>query len=298
MDTTKNVRERRMEKLRKLQEGVDSRAGRRPDVSHMHFPQVDERRELYPSRLDRLEEDPYASLRVDPEVEWNRKWKREFTEYRRNDDDLGPPERDGSWRGRISARILVSGLLFALTWGMFHVHHPLAEKGKKWITTALTESVDASSVAAWYERKFGSAPSFLPALNPAKHQDAEKVSAVTKHYFTPVQGKLIAAFTPGQSGVLVDAKSGTPVAAVDTGLVTFAGMKEDTGFTVVLRHTDGVESIYGHLAQGKIQLNDWIKGGETLGTVDKPQGQASGTLFFALAKDGKPLNPTDVITFD
>ncbi|CAG7655318.1 peptidoglycan DD-metalloendopeptidase family protein [Paenibacillus allorhizosphaerae] len=298
METKKNVRDRRMEKIRRLKEGAAGRSYAETHGSHMTIQREAAGRERYPEKRDvteREEAPPY--LRMDPEVEWNRKWKRDYTEYNRDDYNGPPPER-GSWKGRMGARILISGFLFAAVWLMYKWDDPLADHGKKWVAASLTESLDVVKLAGWYERKFGGTPSFLPAINPGKHQDATKVSVLTKHYFLPVQGKLIAAFTPGQNGVLIEAKPGSPVSAVDTGWVAFAGNKEDTGFTVVVRHTDGIETVYGHLEQGKVQLNDWIKGGETLGTVAKPQGQASGTIFFAMAKDGKPVNPTDVITFD
>ncbi|CAG7631164.1 hypothetical protein PAESOLCIP111_03271 [Paenibacillus solanacearum] len=297
METKKNVRDRRMEKIRRLKEGTAGTINAGTHGSHTMLPREAVGRERYPEKRDAMEKEEAPNyLRTDPEVEWNRKWQRDFTVYGR--DDEGPPPERGSWRGRMGARILISGFLFAAVWLMYQWEDPLADKGRKWVTASLTESIDVVKLAGWYERKFGGAPSFLPAINPGKHQDATKVSALTKHYFIPVQGKLIAAFTPGQNGVLIEAKPGAPVSAVDTGLVSFAGNKEDTGFTVVVRHTDGIETVYGHLDQGKVQLNDWIKGGETLGTVAKPQGQASGTLFFAMAKDGKPVNPTDVISFD
>ncbi|UUZ84405.1 M23 family metallopeptidase [Paenibacillus sp. P26] len=230
----------------------------------------------------------------DPELEWNRKWRRDLSAYSRS-----PGYRtSGPSRDRIGAQIVISGLIAALVWGLFQLNEPWAENGKRFIVSALNESFDARSLAVWYENKFGGGPSFLPAMDPAKHQDAEKVSAASKHYFVPLQGKVIAAFTPGQSGILVQAKPGAPVAAMDTGLVTYAGVREDSGYTIIIRHTDGMETVYGHLEQGAVRVNDWIKGGETVGTLSKASGSASGTLFFAISKDGKPVNPTDVITFD
>lgn len=293
MKTRKNVRERRMEKIRKLQE--TRRRHWEPDTSHMEFPAG---RGFYETEKDKggpIHQD----WRHDPEVEWNRKLQREWSRYERSDYEDGGDFPTDPRTSRLTARIMLSGVLFALVWGMFQVEHPLANKGKQVITGVLTESFDTGALSAWYEDTFGGVPSFLPAWGSSKHQDAEKVSAVSRHYFPPVQGKLIAAFTPVQGGVLIEAETGTPVSALDTGLVAFAGMKENTGFTVILRHSSGMESVYGQLEQGKVRVGDWIKGGETVGTVARPpQGQSTGTLYFAVSKDGNPVDPTDVVTFD
>ncbi|MBP1156583.1 MULTISPECIES: M23 family metallopeptidase [unclassified Paenibacillus] len=297
METRKNVRERRMEKIRKLQEGVPRRKHWEPDVSHMEFPAG---RGYYETewdrgRAERLEPD----LRQDPEVEWNRKLQRDWSRHERSDyNDNGGFSSDPR-TSRLAAKIMISGVLFALVWGMFQMEHPLANKGKQVVSGVLTESFDIALLSAWYENTFEGVPSFLPALGSSKHQDAEKVAAVSKHYFPPVQGKMIAAFTPIQGGVLVEVPPGAPVSALDTGLVAFAGTKEDTGFTVVIRHSAGLESIYGQLEQGSVRVGDWIKGGETLGTVAQPpQGHVTGTFYFAVSKNGKPVDPTDVVPFD
>lgn len=306
MDTRRNVRERRNEKIRKLQAHDWRRGYGEPDLTHMQFPLSTDSRYAYPDesseedRFDRYDSG-ISPVRSDPEEEWKRKYQREWAAYERR----GPAGGSGGGmteRSRFNgfaARLLLSGLLFAGVWGLFKLDHPWAERGKAAVAAALSEPLDTAALAAWYEQHFGGPPSFLPAINQGKHQDAEKVAALPKHYFAPVQGKLIAEFTPEQGGVLLEAQAGTPVSAIDTGMVTFSGEKDDTGFTVVLRHTDGMETVYGHLAAGSIQAGDWIKGGETVGTVAKPKGgQAPGTLFFAVSKSGKPLDPSDVIPFD
>ncbi|MCG7213127.1 M23 family metallopeptidase [Paenibacillus mucilaginosus] len=310
MDTRKNIRERRTEKLRQLQQGTGRRTDWGPEAGHWEFPVYREPGQERGPRPEG-EEAPPPWLREgqgreygpDPEAEWNRKWQQEWSRYDGRTSypgGGGGPQPDGAGR-RFAVKVLLSGLLFAGVWGLFQWEHPWADKGRELVTAQLNESVNVNAIAAWYEESFGSIPSFLPAMNPAKHQEeVEKVDSVAKHYFAPVQGKLIAPFTPVQGGVLVSAPAGAPVAALDTGRVEFAGTKEDTGFTVVVRHTDGVQSVYGHLKPGTIQASDWIKGGETVGTVAEPaEGGGDGTLFFAvMSKDGKAVNPADVIAFD
>ncbi|WP_159881161.1 M23 family metallopeptidase [Paenibacillus puerhi] len=310
MNTKKSVRDRRTEKIRKLQEHGWRNVHGEPAHVHMSFPYEGE-----PEGYDRIDkaERPLAagrfeyeyggpvSPRLDPEEEWKRKYEREWSSYppRYRDEGEGVSAYPPKGR-RIALRVLLSGLLFVAVWGMYRIDHPLAGQGRAYVATALTKPLDTAALAVWYERYFGGAPSFLPAINGGtRHQDAEKVASLPKHYFAPVEGKLIAPFTPSQGGVLVEAPGGTPISAVDTGMVIFAGSRDDTGYTVVLRHSGGMESTYGHLSAGGIRQNDWVKGGETVGTLQAPSNrQAQAVLFFALLKEGKVVDPADVIPLE
>jgi len=98
--------------------------------------------------------------------------------------------------------------------------------------------------------------------------------------------------------VTLETKPDATVSAMDTGLVVYVGSKEDTGYTVILRHANGLQSVYGWIDQGRVELNDWIKGGETIGTVSKNSTNQSGYLYFAVSKDNKFMNPADVVKFE
>lgn len=274
--SSNDIRERRYDRIRRVQEGdtgylklPDERIGRR------------ENREL-PEQLD-------------PETEWNRKWERDWHEYRRTADD--PPRESFPSKGRIRTHLVLSGLLFASVWGMYQVDHPLADQGRSYVRTALTHSMDLNGLAAWYDQAFGGSPSFLPAINPLKHQEAQKVGFSTKYYFPPLQGKVLTGYRDDRTGILLEAEAGKPVSAMDKGVVVYAGMRDESGYTVILQHSGNMKSIYGHLEPGTVQVNDWIKGGETVGVVAK-SSNAPATLYFAVSKSDKPMNPADVVTFD
>ncbi|TDF97642.1 M23 family metallopeptidase [Paenibacillus piri] len=305
METRDKVRQRRMERIRQLQE-ADRSAYYSP--SEYAGPARPEQSSL--ERVPRIggRENPYAAgyrkdldRWNDPEYVWKQKMERDRNisgTYRNGDfrDDGGNrfvPSRRG-----LRAKLVISCMLFAAVWGIFHVNHPWANKGKAFITAALNEPYDFQKVALWYERQFGGTPTLLPALNPVKHEEAQKVSADASHYFAPVKGKVIAPFEPGRQGITLETKTDATVAAVDKGLVVFAGNREDTGYTIIIRHTNGMQTVYGWIEQGKVELNDWIKGGETIGTVSKNSSRPSGYLYFAISKDNKYINPADVVSFD
>ncbi|WP_281889035.1 M23 family metallopeptidase [Paenibacillus sp. YYML68] len=315
MNIRNNVRERRYEKIRRLQQQAWRQGRGEPRLTSSDLLG---REELYddagrytppwhggtPSTHYGEADDsrtPYSMQPPDPEEEWRRKYERDWSGFGRSDsyDPARGQQPPTDRTSRFAVKLLLSTLLFAGVWAMYQSEHPLAERGKQLVTASLNEPMDTAALTAWYERHFGTIPSILPAIQSTRHQEAEKVAVVPKHYFSPIEGKLLAPFSTELGGVLMEAEAGKPVSAVDTGLVVYAGDKDDTGYTIVLRHTDGMESVYGLIEPGTLQLNDWVKGGETVGTIAKPKSEKSaGTLFFSVTKAGKPVDPADVIPFD
>lgn len=291
MSTKHNIRLRRMERLRELRESAEREA----------LPVVDSMRGPYRYSIEEPKKTNAADAARwdDPEYVWNQKWSREIAQHEYDYDHrrFGGSGPKPGWN-RLRIRLVVSCFIFAAIWGLFQWDHPWANQGKAYVSSAMNESFRFQSVALWYERRFGGTPSLLPALNAVQQEEAQKVDAVSKHYFAPVKGKVIAPYETSRLGVTVETKSDTPVAAIDTGLVVYVGNKEETGYTIVIRHTNGLQSVYGWVEQGKVELNDWIKGGETIGTVSKNSSKPSGYLYFAVSKDNKFVNPTDVVSFD
>jgi stage IV sporulation protein FA len=246
------------------------------------------------NRNKREMEDPLMS---DPEYVWNRKWRQEYSKHKDYiNDDGGSPFRPSA--RTFLVKLFLSCIIFSVIGGLFQLNHPWANKVKSTISLALNNTFDFQTVALWYERQFGGNPSLLPAWLPGKQQEAQKVTADTKHYFSPVKGKVIAPYEPSRLGITLETRADATVAAFDTGLVIYTGSKEDTGYTVIIRHTNGLQSVYGWVEQSKVELNDWVKGGETIGTVSKNSSKQAGYLYFAVSKDNRFLNPADVVGFD
>jgi stage IV sporulation protein FA len=280
METRDDVRQRRIERIKQLQETSQHplfQAGELEDVNNEPLSES--------ARWD------------DPEYVWNRKWKQEYVE-RKNDynEDGGRPYLPRA--STIRTKLLLSCALFAIIWCLFQWNHPMANKAKSYVAAALNEPFDFQKVALWYERQWGGNPSLLPAWLPGNQQEAQKVTAFNKHYFPPVKGKVIAPYEPSRLGVTLETNADANVAAFDTGLVIYKGSKEDTGQTIIIRHTNGLQSVYGWIEQAKVEPNDWVKGGETIGVVSKNASKQAGYLYFALSKENRFLNPMDVVAFD
>lgn len=94
-------------------------------------------------------------------------------------------------------------------------------------------------------------------------------------------------------GVDFVAPAGTPVSSIGDGRVEFAGFKGQYGKLVVIRHSNGWKSFYGHLskfAEG-IRVGAKVKQAEVIGYVGST-GLATGPhLHYELRAGERPVNP-------
>jgi septal ring factor EnvC (AmiA/AmiB activator) len=93
------------------------------------------------------------------------------------------------------------------------------------------------------------------------------------------------------NGWLIDAPMNRSVKAIHDGRVVFSDWIRGYGLLIIIDHSEGYLSLYGHNASLLKETGDWIQAGETLATVGNSGGQHDVGLYFELRKDGRPLNP-------
>ncbi len=273
-------------------EGQRRAADERSLVSGASVPRAKDtiRRMPYSDRYD------YDGRLDDPEYVWKkqREWERLSGGSDEERSWMSPPSP-----GLVRAKLIVSALLFALVWGMFRLDDPWALKGQQYVREALNKDYDFSQAAAWYEKTFQGAPSFIPTFGDKKEKrDAQEAALLSKNFYTPVQGSISMPFASTQKGILVKTQAGAPVSALDTGIVVFVGETEQNGLTVVIQHANGFQSVYGKLAETRFQKNDWVKGGEQIGKVSGETETQNGSLYFAVTRNNTYIDPAEVISFD
>lgn len=94
------------------------------------------------------------------------------------------------------------------------------------------------------------------------------------------------------AGIDLLAPRGTPVMAAGPGTVTWAGRRPGGwGRLVVVRHPDGVRTLYAHLASIDVRVGDQVSGGAILGRVGS-SGNATGPhLHFEVRVHGAAIDP-------
>ncbi|MEO7324059.1 MAG: peptidoglycan DD-metalloendopeptidase family protein [Dokdonella sp.] len=113
----------------------------------------------------------------------------------------------------------------------------------------------------------------------------------------PLQGKLVTAFGSGDesgrrsSGLLLAAKSGTPVRAISHGRVAFADWLRGYGLMIIVDHGDGYLSLYGCNETLLKDVGDWVDAGESIATSGASGGQKTPGLYFELRAKGQAVDP-------
>lgn len=85
---------------------------------------------------------------------------------------------------------------------------------------------------------------------------------------------------------------GTLVQATADGVVAFAGQRGGFGITVVLRHGDGLETLYAHLAKASVKEGQFVSAGTAIGTVGRTGKTTGPHVHYEVNKDGAPMNPS------
>lgn len=92
-------------------------------------------------------------------------------------------------------------------------------------------------------------------------------------------------------GVMIRAKPGTEVHAVDSGRVIFADWFRNMGLLIIIDHGDGYMSLYGHNQTLYKSIGDWVNTGDVIGTVGDTGGLDGPGLYFEIRHNGNPQNP-------
>lgn len=96
------------------------------------------------------------------------------------------------------------------------------------------------------------------------------------------------------SGIAVQAVQGAPVQSAVNGKVLTIAQDAQTGTTVTMELGNGYQAIYGQLTDLQVEQGDTVKKGTTIGYIGTPTkyySKEGSNLYFAMKKDGKPIDP-------
>ncbi len=113
----------------------------------------------------------------------------------------------------------------------------------------------------------------------------------------PVRGRVITAFGAAEAGkandgIDISVPEGTSVRAAENGVVIYAGdgLKE-FGQTVLVRHENGLVTVYGHNSEIKVQRGATVRRGDELALSGLSGSAATPRLHFEVRQDSSPVNP-------
>ena len=111
----------------------------------------------------------------------------------------------------------------------------------------------------------------------------------------PVEGQITSKFGPrgnsSHDGLDIAAPSGTPILAAASGEVIHSGALRGYGNLVILRHRDGLVTVYAHNQKNLVREGEFVRRGQAIARVGQT-GRASGPhLHFEVRKDNLARNP-------
>lgn len=137
------------------------------------------------------------------------------------------------------------------------------------------------------------------AIEQAEQDDTEAAPNATgiDRMRWPVRGRVISNYGSGGGkngdGIDIAVPEGTPVKAAENGVVIYAGDGlKDFGNTVLVRHENGLVTVYGHASELKVTRGETVKRGQEIarsgmsGTTDMPK------LHFEVRKNSAPVDPS------
>jgi len=133
--------------------------------------------------------------------------------------------------------------------------------------------------------------------------NAPNNSVLSKELFlmAPAQGPLSQTFDRESKHFAVDVvlEEGTPIKAIANGTVIFAAYTAQTGYVIMVEHSQGIVSVYKHNSVLNKEQGDLVSAGEVIAQAGNTGEFSTGWhLHFELWIDGYPLDPELFFDFD
>ena len=113
----------------------------------------------------------------------------------------------------------------------------------------------------------------------------------------PARGQVVSRFGASDDGhrndgIDISVPEGTPVKAAENGVVIYSGSGlKEYGNTVLIRHDDGLVTVYGYAKDLKVKRGDKVTRGEVIADSGMSGEANRPKLHFEVRKDATPVNP-------
>lgn len=97
------------------------------------------------------------------------------------------------------------------------------------------------------------------------------------------------------TGLDIGASTGSPVKAAASGTVIWAGYKGSLGNLVVVQHSNGVQTYYGHCSKIYVSSGQSVSQGQTISAVGSTGNSTGPHLHFEIRVNGVAYNPQNYV---
>lgn len=98
-------------------------------------------------------------------------------------------------------------------------------------------------------------------------------------------------------GIDLKIDKGDSVSSAFDGVVRITKRAKDYGYYVLMRHFNGLETLYAHLSKIIVNPGDTVKSGEVIGLGGSTGRSTGNHLHFETRYLGNPINPNDLFNF-
>jgi len=218
-----------------------------------------------------------------------------------------PGYGDSGNRGRIISESMYTDSLLQeieLQSGYLTVLKKVIEGEIKPDSVATLDSAELKKVAVEYLEKSKAEKEFIEKFEREEKYNLSTIQSETNQniyvFFRPTKGVISSSFNmgEGQYGINIITSPNESVVSGLAGTVVYAACTFDFGWVIQVQHEDNYLSIYKNNTRLLKKAGDKVKAGEGIAVTGEKAESKTGTQFyFELWKQGKPVNPEDVIIF-
>ena len=147
----------------------------------------------------------------------------------------------------------------------------------------------------------------IAAQNTSIYSDSTNSSAVISNGSWPVPGYSRISSPFGyrihpvlgvkklHTGIDIPAPTGTPAVAVSSGTVIYSGVQGSYGNTVMIRHDNGLVSLYAHNSSLVVNVGDKVEKGQVVAKIGSTGRSTGPHLHFEIRVNGTVQNPLNYL---
>jgi murein DD-endopeptidase MepM/ murein hydrolase activator NlpD len=139
---------------------------------------------------------------------------------------------------------------------------------------------------------------FLPGV---RYDTMERAYALGEAFDKPIRGRLTSRFgyrrdpftgnRAFHTGIDIANRYGTKVHAAREGKVIFIGIRFGYGLTVIIQHSFGYRTLYGHLSSLQVKRGQHVRKGEIIGFIGVSGRTTGPHLHFEVWHNNRLINP-------
>lgn len=144
-------------------------------------------------------------------------------------------------------------------------------------------------------------------FDPKKFQDSVNIRLYDQRFgydwklplnTTPITSPFGARWRSWHYGVDLDLETGDPVFAGFDGIVRVVGYdRYGYGYYIVVRHKNGLETLYGHLSKTLVDVGQELKAGDLIAKGGNTGRSTGSHLHYEVRFQGSPFDPERVYNF-